>query len=140
MKICIVTNKGGKTLSFDIEGAAISIGRSPGSDIQVNDKYVSRNHLVIWQSGRKYLLKDMGSINGTFVDGYRVPLGVTIELKNGTAIVMGMSVICLGMKGSGNVYAFLESVGPSNQDKADSSTVVIEDGDEGASRACVNYK
>jgi pSer/pThr/pTyr-binding forkhead associated (FHA) protein len=140
MKICIVTNKGEKTLSLDVEGAAISIGRSPGSDIQINDKYVSRNHLVIWQSGRKYLLKDLGSINGTFVDGYRIPLGVGIELKNGMAVVMGMSVICLGMKGPGNVYAFLESIGPSNQNEADSTTVAIKEGDEGSSRACVNYK
>lgn len=142
MKICIVMNKGEKTLSFDIEGAAISIGRSPENDIQIRDEYVSRNHLVIWQSGRKYLLKDLGSGNGTFVDGHRVPLGVTVEVKNGTAIVMGMSMICLGVKGSGSVYAFLESIGPCGQDEeaADTPTMVLEDSDENAPQACVNHK
>ena len=119
MKICMVMNKGENSLSFDIEGSAISIGRSPDNDIQIRDKYVSRNHLVIWQSGKKTFLKDMKSINGTFVDGHRVPLGVTIEVKSGMAIVVGMSMICLGVKGPGSIYAFIESVGPCNQDGAD---------------------
>ncbi len=140
MKICIVMNKGEKAVPFDIEGTAISIGRSPDSDIQIRDEYVSRNHLVIWQSGEKYLLKDLRSINGTFVDGHRVPLGVTVEVKNGTAIVVGMSMICLGMEEPGSVYAFVESVGPCNQSEADMPTVVLEDSDEKASQTYVNRK
>ena len=135
MKICIVMNKGEKTLSFDIEGAAISIGRSHDSDIQISDEYVSRNHLVIWQSGEKYFLKDLRSGNGTFVNGHRVPLSVTVEVKSGMAIVVGMSMICLGVKGSGNVYAFLESVGPCDQGGVDTSTVVLKGCDEIASQA-----
>ena len=140
MKICIVMDRGEKTLSFDIEGAAISIGRSPDSDIQIRDEYVSRNHLVLWQSGKKYLLKDLRSVNGTFVNGHRVPLGVTVEVKSGTAIVVGMSIICLGMKESGSLYAFLESVGPCDQGGADTPTVVLEDSDENESQTCVNHR
>ena len=140
MKICIVLNKGGKSLSFDIEGAAISIGRSPDNEIQIRDEYVSRNHLVIWESGKKYFLKDLRSINGTFVDGLRVPLGVTVEVKNRTAIVAGMTIICLGMKELGIIYAFVESVGPCNQGGVDTPTVVLEGSDEKALQACVNHK
>ena len=140
MKVCIVMNKGEKTLSFDIEGAAISIGRSPDNDIQIRDDYVSRNHFILWQSGKKYFLKDLGSGNGTFVNGYRVPLGITVEVKSGHAIVVGRSMICLGARESGSVYAFLESVGPCNQGGADESTVVLEDGDECASQVCVNHR
>ena len=140
MKICIVMNKGERTLSFEIDGAAITIGRSADNDIQIRDDYVSRNHLVLWKSGKKYLLKDLGSGNGTFVNGRRVPLGVTVEVKSEHAIVVGMSMICLGAKESGNVYAFLESVGPCNQGGTDESTIVLKEGDEGASEVCVNNR
>ena len=138
MRICIVMNKGDKTLSFDIEGAAISIGRSSDNDIQIRDDYVSRNHLVLWQNKQKYFLKDLGSGNGTFVNGHRIPLGVTVEVKSGYSIVIGMSMICLGAKESGGVYAFLESVGPCNQGGTITSTVLMEDNDEDASQVCVN--
>lgn len=133
MEICIVMNKGENTLSFDIEGAAISIGRSPDNDIQIRDEYVSRNHLVIWQSGEKTFLKDLRSINGTFVDGHRVPHGVTVEVKNGMAIVVGMSMICLGLKGPGSIYAFIEPVDLCDQGGDEMPTVVLEESDEKAS-------
>ena len=134
MKICIVMNRGEKTLSFEIEGAAISIGRSSDNDIQIRDDYVSRNHLVLWESKMRYYLKDLGSGNGTFVNGHRIPLGVTVEVKSGYSIVVGMSMICLGAKESGGVYAFLESVGPCNQGGADttSATAFYEDDNEGS--------
>lgn len=130
MKICIVMNRGEKTFSYDIEGTSISIGRSSDNVIQIRNKYVSRNHLVIWQRGKKYFLKDLGSRNGTFVNGHRIRLGVTVEVKSGTAILVGMSLIYLGVKESGIVYAFLESAGPCNQGEADTPTLVLEDIDE----------
>ena len=133
MKICIVINRGEKTLSYDIDGAEISIGRSPDNDIQIRNEYVSRNHLVIWQKGKKYFLKDLGSRNGTFINGHRVRLGVTVEVISGMAIVVGMSMIFLGVKESGSVYAFLESVDSYNQGGPDTPTLVLKDGDEKAS-------
>jgi len=142
MRICIVMNKGEKTLSFEIEGAAISIGRSCENDIQIRDDYVSRNHFVLWESKRKYYLKDLGSGNGTFVNGHRIPIGVTVEVKSGYSIVVGMSMICLGAKETGDVYAFLESVGPCNRGGVDTTTAtaLYEDDDEDASQACVNHR
>ena len=47
-------NKGDKILSYDIEGAAITVGRSPESDIQLRDNYASRSHFILWQSGKKF--------------------------------------------------------------------------------------
>ena len=140
MKICIVTNKGDKVLSVDIDGAAISVGRSPDNDIQIQDNYVSRSHFVLWQSGKKFFLKDLGSVNGTFVNGHRLRPGVTVEMKSGYAVVVGRSMICLGAKESGSVYAFLEPVVPCNQNEEEVSTAVFEKSEEKASQACVNYK
>jgi predicted component of type VI protein secretion system len=138
MKICIVMNRGKKTTSFDIEGTAMSIGRSPDNDIQIHDEFVSRNHIVIWESGSRYFLKDLKSINGTFVNGHRVPFGVTVEVKSGTAIVLGTSMICLGVKGSETVYAFLEPVSPCDQSDTDMPTMVLKNINEKTPKACVN--
>jgi len=54
-----------------IEGSA-SIGRSEESDIFLVDPSVSRNHATIELKGHEAVVKDLGSTNGTFVNGERV--------------------------------------------------------------------
>ena len=95
MKLCLVTSKGEKALSFDIKGDAVSIGRSNENDIQIHRKYVSSNHLKIWEKEGMFFLKNLGDRNGTKVDGFRVPSGATVEVQKGDPIVIGMSVFCL---------------------------------------------
>ena len=48
MKLGIVVNDGNEISTFDFENAAVSIGRSSNNDIQLNDKYASRHHLMLW--------------------------------------------------------------------------------------------
>ena len=134
MKLCLIMNKGEEALSFDIEGDAVSVGRSSTNDIQIRDRHVSRNHLVVWKKGNGHFLKDLGSGNGTFVNGHRVPNGATVEVKEGYAIVIGMSVFCLGEGSSGEMFAFLDSIGPCKQGESGKSTVTstVLFGDTGA--------
>jgi pSer/pThr/pTyr-binding forkhead associated (FHA) protein len=40
-------DRGEKALFFDIKGEAISVARFSANDIQIHDKHVSRNHLVV---------------------------------------------------------------------------------------------
>ena len=127
MKLRLIMNKGETAFSYDIEGNAISVGRSSENDIQIHDKHVSRNHLVVWTEGRRYLLKDLGSGNGTFVNGHRVPSGATVEVKEGYAISIGMSVFCLGEGSSGDLFAFLDLIDPCKQGGRDTTTVIVED-------------
>ena len=79
MKLCLIMNKGEKAFSYDIEGEAISVGRSQTNDIQIRDMHFSRNHLMLWKKGNRYWLKDLGSGNGTFVSGHPVLYGATVE-------------------------------------------------------------
>ena len=44
------------------------IGRSPQCSIQVDQESVSRNHCRIWFSGSGFLVRDLGSTNGTYVN------------------------------------------------------------------------
>lgn len=55
-----------------LDNARISIGRASGNDIQLDDAAVSKQHAVIEVVGKDHILLDMGSSNGTFVNGTRV--------------------------------------------------------------------
>ena len=127
MKLSLIINKGEDAFSYDIEGTVISIGRSNANDIQIHDKHVSRNHLVVWTEGRRYFLKDLGSGNGTYVNGYRIPSGATVEVKEGFAISIGRSVFCLGEGSSGDLFAFVDLFDPSKRRGRDTTTVIVEE-------------
>jgi len=60
----------GKT--FPLEGEVITIGREAGNGIVINDAEVSRKHAQLTFQGGKYVLTDIGSTNGTFVNGQRI--------------------------------------------------------------------
>jgi hypothetical protein len=69
-----------------LEGDRVTIGRGPGNDWQIEAQLVSRNHAIIQRSGSGWLLIDMGSNNGTYVNEARVErhrLAVGDELRLG---------------------------------------------------------
>ena len=127
MDVSVVNKKDVKTQHYNIDSNIVTIGRSSENDIQLSDKFVSREHLRIRQKGDKYFVRDLGSENGTFVNGIQIPLGVNIEVAKGTAIITGMSVICLGGGDSGNAFAFLESIGPGEQRRDETGTIILSD-------------
>ena len=126
MKVWIAMNRGENITFFEIEGDAISVGRSSANDIQIPDKCVSRIHLIIWKEKNSYLLKDLGSENGTFVNGSRIPHGDTIELPEGHTIAVGTSVFCVG-KGSsrGGMSDFFGSISSREEGESNTSTVIL---------------
>jgi len=69
----------------------IQIGRAVDNDIVITSKRVSREHARIRQEGRKWLLEDLGSANGTFLNGERVL--TPIELRDGDRIALGEIIL-----------------------------------------------
>lgn len=55
-----------------IEATRLSIGRASGNDVQLDDPSVSKQHALIDVVGNDHILVDLGSANGTFVNGGRV--------------------------------------------------------------------
>lgn len=53
-------------------GDYLTIGRSPSNDMVVNNPYVSGRHCRIVRAGNGFLIEDLGSSGGTFVNGERV--------------------------------------------------------------------
>jgi adenylate cyclase len=66
-----------------------SLGRHPDNSIQLLDKIVSKEHCLIEVRGGKFILKDLGSLNGTYVSGQRV--NGEIILSEGAEIAMGQT-------------------------------------------------
>jgi len=57
---------------YTLEGEQVSVGRVPDNDIQLDDFTVSRQHAVFVRQGTAWLLRDLGSLNGTYVNNQRV--------------------------------------------------------------------
>jgi len=57
---------------FYIDRPKLTVGRDPESDIFLNDITVSRQHAEIEFGGGEVVIKDVGSLNGTYVNGVLV--------------------------------------------------------------------
>ena len=62
--------------SFEPAGLRTLIGRSPDCDVFLDDVTVSRRHAEIVHEGGRYVIRDLGSLNGTFVNRHRIETAV----------------------------------------------------------------
>jgi Protein of unknown function (DUF3662)/FHA domain len=74
----------------EVKEPTVVLGRSRDSDIQLADANVSRRHAELRQEGTSYWIIDLGSTNGTEVNGKRVKRA---KLKDGDTIVLGSTRI-----------------------------------------------
>jgi hypothetical protein len=71
---------------FQLEPLPVTIGRDPSCDLFLNNMTVSRDHAVIEREGGKIIIRDEGSLNGTWVDGKVVERA---ELEEGSLVQIG---------------------------------------------------
>lgn len=67
----------------------LTLGRDPANQVAIDDVSVSRRHCMIARDGERFIIRDLGSHNGTFVNGSAVEERV---LNNGDRISIGSSV------------------------------------------------
>ena len=70
-----------------LSGVVWKVGRSRSNDIVLDDEMVSRNHAMIQRTGDEFLLIDLGSRNGAYLNGRRV--AVPVYLKDQDKVVFG---------------------------------------------------
>jgi hypothetical protein len=75
---------------YELNKGIITIGRDITNDIVINDPEVSRHHCRLTQGGGGYTVEDLGSTNGTFVNGQR--LTGARPLSHGDTLGMGETV------------------------------------------------
>ena len=82
---------------YPLEGDIISIGRDASNTIHINDAEISRRHARLQFQGGKYVIEDLGSTNGTHVNGQRI--SAPRVLKAGDIISFGEGIV-LGFEAS----------------------------------------
>ena len=76
---------------FELPRSTVSIGRDPGNQVVINDPQISRQHARITPQGGLMVLEDLGSTNGTMVNGLRISGPHT--LAHGDQIGLGDNVM-----------------------------------------------
>lgn len=64
-----------------------TVGRAPDNDLVLDDTFASQHHVKILATGDGFVLQDLDSTNGTFIDGNRV--SELVPLHDGTTITIG---------------------------------------------------
>jgi hypothetical protein len=78
---------------FNLGALPVTIGRDPKCDLFLNNMTVSRKHAVIERQQNKIVIRDLGSLNGLWVDKKVVS---SAELIDGTLVQIGTFVMQFG--------------------------------------------
>lgn len=73
---------------YPMTNEVIVIGRAKGCTIQIDDFYLSGKHVQLWFEDEEWHIRDMGSTNGTYINGKKMKKSEFI-LDNGDRIRIG---------------------------------------------------
>ncbi|MGH7507328.1 MAG: trypsin-like peptidase domain-containing protein [Longimicrobiales bacterium] len=76
---------------LDLEGDAIRIGRHADAELRLDpdrDLSASSHHAALFRDRGRWMLRDLGSTNGTFVNDVRIP--ATVEIRPGDRVMFGV--------------------------------------------------
>lgn len=100
---------------YELNKDVITLGRDITNDIVINDPEVSRHHMRLTRGGGGYTMEDLGSTNGTFVNGQR--LTGARPLASGDMVGLGETVT-LGYEST------LSPIVPVDQGAASAGTMI----------------
>jgi adenylate cyclase len=86
----LITEPDGRNRDFLLSGEDVTIGRSDENVLPFFDPKVSRNHAKITKKGKGYGITDLGSFNGTRINGEFI---TDADLKDGDEIRIGSAVL-----------------------------------------------
>jgi len=85
-RVLMVTAGALKGTSLDLAQQQITLGRANDATLVLNDDYASSRHARIFQQDGQWIVEDLGSTNGTYLDRQKVtrpmpvPMGVPIRI------------------------------------------------------------
>ncbi len=88
MKV-IVKLPTGKDLSNEFDASSITVGRSNKCDFIVPDESLSRSHAQLEVVGGDFFVTDLGSSNGVFLDGNRIPAHTKVKFNSYQQLSIG---------------------------------------------------
>jgi pSer/pThr/pTyr-binding forkhead associated (FHA) protein len=85
-RFLVVTEGGLSGVSIDLTDQQITLGRANDATLVLNDDYASTHHARIFPQDGQWIVEDLGSTNGTYLDRQKVirptpvPVGVPIRI------------------------------------------------------------
>ena len=95
MTTLVIRRPGQEDETISLPEGEATVGRQPDNAIVVDDRSVSRKHAMIFPMGEGHAVRDMGSRNGTLVNGRRVG-DQPVALHPGDQIALGRYGVVLG--------------------------------------------
>lgn len=88
---CLITIHGSQLgKKFDIAGEELILGRGESTGIRINEENVSRQHARVIRKEGEFLVEDLNSTNGTFVNTRKITSHV---LRNGDLVLIGNTIM-----------------------------------------------
>jgi len=126
----------GKT--FQLEKEETSLGRDLANDIAISDPEVSRQHAQFLMQGENIFVEDLGSTNGTFLNGERI--ANMQQLRAGDVVTLGENIVLIFEKTSYDPDATVVSSQPVEMPKAEPQPVPVPQPDFQQSPAPREYR
>lgn len=76
---------------WEVTDKPMTFGRGDEADVQITDERMSRQHFVVAPNGDKFIVRDLGSTNGTFVNNNRITeviLQANDRIRGGQTVVV----------------------------------------------------
>ena len=89
-KAVVIEGDSHRGASFDLRDELV-IGRGPKCQIVLDDSYVSQMHARLFSKGDLYMVEDLGSTNGTYLNRRKVT--APTELRRGDQVKIGKTVL-----------------------------------------------
>jgi hypothetical protein len=68
------------------EAPEVTLGRSPSCDLEIDEGTISQLHLAFVHEGEEWKVRDVGSTNGSWLDGVRLEPNTPVPLKEGARL------------------------------------------------------
>lgn len=99
-------------VTMSLTGVEVVIGRRPGNDILLEGEKISRDHALIRREGKSLRICDLGSANGTTINGRRIKRDEIVELQNGDRIRIGNYECLVGLREEDSLLVFKRMAHP----------------------------
>ncbi len=82
----------GRERTVPVTASGVAVGKDPGCEVRLEDTWVSSRHLRIEPGAGTWIVRDLGSTNGTFIAGARVsraelPFGVPVRIGDAEVVL-----------------------------------------------------
>jgi len=124
MAMVTITFNGQKIGEFPLDKPAVIVGRDPACDLQIDNLGISRTHCQFIKRGGTFLIQDMNSANGTYVNGQQIG---EHYLKDGDEVLIGKFALVFNT--AGTVARPAQAVGSGGEAVPDVLHTYVMDGE-----------